>query len=133
MVDKGREPPPQYFEQPDVPLHLHGIWDAFFELTTERQIGMAAGPIPASIIKRYGAGEYGLEGDELDRFYRIIGRMDGEYLGYKPAAKPDPRERATAKIDDPRAMKEMLLDMQARKKAEMARKRKPQGRNNADA
>jgi hypothetical protein len=40
-----------------------------------------------SAIKRYGVNEYGLDGDELDRFSRIIGRMDAEYLA--SSIKPD--------------------------------------------
>jgi hypothetical protein len=121
MIDQGREPPPQFFEQPELALDLVGIMDAFCDLSTERQIGMTLGSIPVSKTKEYAA-ELELDGDELDRFCTLIVRMDAEYL--KPAVKPDPRERATARIDDPRAMKEFMLNLQARKKAVADRKKR---------
>lgn len=54
-----------------------GWYDDFWRLSTERQIGMGVGPIPASAIDRHVAG-WGYEDAELFEF--CIRRMDGVYL-----------------------------------------------------
>ena len=74
-----------------------GLYDAFGDLSTERQIGMAVGPIPRSKIKEYGRDELDLSGEALDRFMMTISRIDGEYLSMSSA--PHPMEQAAAKQD----------------------------------
>lgn len=92
MVAEGREPPAQYFKQPEIPEHLQFYWFAFFELGTERQIGMGLGPIPRSAIRDY-ANEWGIHSvDEFDRFSGIIGALDDEFLS---------TANATSKTDKP--------------------------------
>ncbi len=57
------------------------IYNDFFDLSTERQIGMGPGPIPASAIERHTAGwPY----DAAWMFRHCIREMDRAYL-----AKPD--------------------------------------------
>lgn len=63
-------------------------WDAFWELSTERQIGMAEGPIPASAIHEEARG---LSLDEMHGFRRVIRAMDAAYLGQR--ADPKAAER----------------------------------------
>lgn len=52
-------------------------YEDFWRLSTERQIGMGAGPIPASAIDRHVAGwSY----EDADAFEHCIRRMDEVYL-----------------------------------------------------
>lgn len=52
---------------------------AFFDLSTERQLGMNVGPIPWSNILAY-ASYSGLEADMIDVFIYTIREMDAAYL-----------------------------------------------------
>lgn len=71
-VPKGLTPP----ELNDVEWSL---WRAFWDLSTDRQIGMAAGPIMWTSISRY-APSTGLG---MQVFSSIIRAMDDAYLGHK--------------------------------------------------
>lgn len=65
------------------PLHdiEYAIWDAFWELSTDRQIGMGSGPIPYSSIARFEQENPGLD---LGGYFRsIIRDMDIMYLTHK--------------------------------------------------
>jgi hypothetical protein len=80
LYDEGKEPPRAYYERPEIASHLAWLSEAFSELGTERQIGMAVGPIPRSKIKEYLIEELGMVGDEYDRAYKTLRKVDGEYL-----------------------------------------------------
>lgn len=56
------------------------FWEAFRELSTERQVGMSAGPIPWSSIQRY-VQEHPFV--DANTFSRIIRAMDGAYLNHQ--------------------------------------------------
>lgn len=59
------------------------FWQAFWDLSTERQVSMQGGlPIPRSVIQRYGVENYG-PGPE---FIEVIRKMDAAYLNYKEGA-----------------------------------------------
>lgn len=80
LIDEGKEPPPQYYEQPELFEVARFYWDSFQDLSTERPIGMGLGPIPYSAIRRYGD-EYGMVSrDEFDFFADIIQGMDTEFI-----------------------------------------------------
>lgn len=80
MVKSGRMPEQAYFERPEIPASLTFVWQAFQDLTTDRQIGMGIGPIPFSSTLRY-ARLYGIESiDAFERFRALICAMDDEYL-----------------------------------------------------
>jgi len=59
-------------------------WGAFMDLTSERQVGMAEGPIPWSAINLWGnALSFELsEGDRCD-LHHVLGRMDKAYLEFR--------------------------------------------------
>lgn len=59
------------------------VWESFWELSTERQIGMAAGPIPVSKIVEHAGRRSGVPCETL---VRLIRDMDAEFL------KPPPKE-----------------------------------------
>lgn len=67
----------------DAPMQEHPLYyDAFWELHTERQVGMAQGPIPDSAIKAYAADpDLRLTRREQWAFKDIIRAMDNCYLG----------------------------------------------------
>ena len=52
---------------------------AFFKLSTERHVGMGAGPIPWSKKIAYGQ-HYGFDGVALEVFCDIVDHMDAHYL-----------------------------------------------------
>jgi hypothetical protein len=79
-VEDGKEPSPQFYEQPELSDDQFFYWTAFHQLTSDRQVGMGLGPIPYSAIRRY-ADEYDIVGrDEFQYFCGIIQAMDTEYL-----------------------------------------------------
>ena len=65
----------------EVPHHLSWTWEAFWTLSTERQMGFGAlGRIPFRAILEY-ARAYGLTGtDALDRLVHLVMAMDREFL-----------------------------------------------------
>jgi hypothetical protein len=68
------------------------LYTAFAELSTDRQLGMAEGPIPWSSIRRY-AHEYGFDLSDLSD---ILRRVDGAYLRHQ-AAKLEKRSGRSQK------------------------------------
>ncbi len=80
LIEKGREPPEAYFQQPEIPEDLQFYWLAFFDLSSERQIGMGIGPIPRSQIRHYAIEHDILSRDEFEHFYRIVRAIDEEYI-----------------------------------------------------
>lgn len=74
--------------RPDLFGHLQFEWIAFRALSTDRQIGMAMGPIPWLAIDRF-ASRYGLVGDDFDRLCEIIQAMDGAFREYHQKSSAD--------------------------------------------
>lgn len=79
MLERGGKLPswiedePEYF--PGDVFYLKAFW----ELSTERQIGFAPGPIPGSAIQEY-ARQKGLESYMMDMFTAVIRGLDTTYL-----------------------------------------------------
>lgn len=70
-----------------MPPHLQFHYVAFWELSTDRQIGFGIGPLPWSAIDRY-AGRFGIDDpDEFDRFKRLMRAMDRAFLGWRGEQK----------------------------------------------
>lgn len=62
--------------------HLDFVWSAWWELHTDRPIGMAVGPIPFTAIDAY-AGRYGIGAlDAFEAFAGLIRAMDAVYLDW---------------------------------------------------
>lgn len=86
-------PLPQWFlDEPVADPGTRLVVDAFWELTTERAVGMALGQIPQSRIDDYGA-RLGLSRGMMALFTAAIRTCDDAYLSW--AAKR--RERAQGK------------------------------------
>jgi len=63
------------------------ILDAFFELSTDRQLGFSEGPIPFTALDAY-ARRIGIDGlDEFMQLRRLIRALDREYLKRPKAAE----------------------------------------------
>jgi hypothetical protein len=65
------------------------IWSAFWELSTDRQLGFGAeGRIPSKSIRSFAADHDLSQPDDYAWFLAIIREMDAEYLGMRaPGAK----------------------------------------------
>jgi hypothetical protein len=68
--------------------HLQFEWSAFRSLSTDRQIGMALGPISWSSIDRF-ASRHGLIRDDFDRLCNLIQAMDAAYRDYHETKSAD--------------------------------------------
>lgn len=66
---------------PDLWLGLGLYYRGFLDLTSDRQIGMAVGPIPMSVILEYCA-RYGIEGEQQEDFIWLVARLDQKYLAW---------------------------------------------------
>lgn len=66
-----------------IPPELHDVewfyWQAFWELSTDRQAGMSTGPIPWSSIAGYAASHPWVD---LSSFVSIMRTMDGVYVAH---------------------------------------------------
>jgi len=109
MIERGREAPPEFYDCPEVEPHLVWLWDAFWELGTERQLGMTIGPIPGSKIRDYLHGELDLHGADYDRAKAIIRKADTAYVGMLNSRKEDePKLRDQAKATDSEGVKRVM-------------------------
>jgi hypothetical protein len=71
--------------------HLQFQWQAFWDLHTDRPMGMSVGPIPFGAIHVY-ADRYGIEGvDEFDAFRDLIRAMDDAYLTWSAKRRDKPK------------------------------------------
>lgn len=76
---KGRPLPQWYLDEPDIDPINNFYLQAFYDLSTCRNIGQILGPIPWNIIVQYA--EYsGLEIDMTDLFIRVMRSLDLAYL-----------------------------------------------------
>jgi len=80
-------------ERPQLPDHLQFVWSAWWELHTDRPVGMAVGAIPFSAIDRYAA-RYGIDGmDHFDAFREAVRALDGAYLKWAGERRSSSIER----------------------------------------
>jgi len=109
MIDRGREAPAEYYERPEIEPHLNWLRSAFWELSTERQLGMTIGPIPGSKIREYLRDELDLYGAEYDRARAIIRKVDNAYMAMLTSRKDDGPEMAdTAKTTDSEGVRRVV-------------------------
>lgn len=77
VMRKARRPVPDNLFPPPVMSGWEPWLAAFWELGTDRQLGMATGPIPAASIDRHTAG---WPRDDAAMFRRVMRALDGAYL-----------------------------------------------------
>ena len=109
MAERGRDAPAEFYERPEIASHLTLIWNAFWELGTERQLGMSVGPIPGSKIREYLREELELHGAEYERARAIIRKADDAWLGILNARKDEePKVSDMAKATDAEGVKRVM-------------------------
>ena len=74
--------PSRIANAPTIPEFMEFYLDAFYELTTDRQIGFGEGPIPHRSISDY-CSKLLLDDDEERDFVYFIRLMDNSYLKYR--------------------------------------------------
>ena len=116
MAERGRDAPEGFYDRPEVEPHLAWLWSAFWELSTERQLGMAVGPIPGSKIREYLRDEMELVGAEYDRARAIMRKADDAWCGMLNARKGDePVLRDAAKVTDTEGVKRVMRGLDKRR------------------
>ena len=109
MMEQGREAPEEFYDRPEVEPHLNWLWIAFWELGTERQLGMSVGPIPGSKIRDYLRDELDLHDAEYERARAIIRKADDAYVGMLNRRNDDkPKTADRAKATDGEGVKRVL-------------------------
>jgi hypothetical protein len=80
--------PPGYIARPALLAGLQFLWNAFWELTTDRALGFGGeGRIPSMAIRSF-AKEHGITGNDFPWFLAVIREMDAEYLGMRTPTQP---------------------------------------------
>lgn len=116
MAERGRNAPDAFYDRSEVDPHLTWLWAAFWELGTERQLGMSVGPIPGSKIREYLRDEMELTGVEYDRAKAIIRKADDAYLGMLNRRKDDgPVLADAAKATDIEGVKRVMRRLDKRR------------------
>jgi hypothetical protein len=123
-VERGIEPAAWLFTQPEIWTQNRFYWEAFNELSSERQIGMGMGPIPRSAIKRYAA-EFAIEGEDYDVFHSIIRQMDNKYISLANSPSKNTNDKGmVAEASDPDRTRAVMEVIKARAAAANKRQTK---------
>ena len=77
--EKGREPPKWYTDEPHLSAGQAWYVKAFWDLDSERQLGMSLGRIPRTCTRKYGS-EAGLCEDMIEVLWCVIQALDAAYL-----------------------------------------------------
>lgn len=120
---RGMKVPAEFLDRPEMVPDYVFYWNAFHDLGTERQLGMAAGPIPRSAVRAY-ALEQGIGGDRFDLFWSIIRELDGAQMKlWAPKDKEDVIPLPRAAEDNPADDKRGRIRLPAPEPAPKTRKR----------
>lgn len=94
--------------RPELPLYLEFAMLAYCQLSTERELGMVAGPIPYTSILQWAHAMDLTDIDEIDDLANVLWKADGmvsdhykkkpQSLSGKPAPTPGHKPIATGKI-----------------------------------
>lgn len=87
--------------------------DAWNDLSPERPVGFSEGYIPRELIKRYGAEDLGLDGDDLEFFVQVIRRTDIGYLSGDAPTSSDSKVREVVSVNDAAGVKGLLSRLAA--------------------
>lgn len=89
--------PPALQGRPTLPDHLAMAWEAFADLSSERQSGFSVGQVPWTAIMAY-ADHLGIEDpDERDDFKTLINALDGAVLKHHDTQSKKAAEQAGRK------------------------------------
>lgn len=122
FIAAGRAPDESFFKRPELDALEMALHAAFYDLSTERQIGMAIGPIPRSKMRAYASSELQLSADEADWFCGVLSRIDGQYLSMiRPKNKDEPKMRDSAPPNDPAGTRRILKNLAKKPEAKPAK------------
>lgn len=76
-LEKAGKPVPDRLRMPDILPGCDEYLEAFFELSSDRQIGMVPGPLPAASIARH---VQGWDTAEADRFRQVMRALDAVFM-----------------------------------------------------
>lgn len=88
--------PEKIRDKPRLRVGLEFYWRAFWELSTDRDIGMAEGPIPWTAI-HWWAARHDIRGEEFDRLVLLIKAMDVVYIEERSKSQKKSMDRASKK------------------------------------
>lgn len=74
-------------------MGLSLYYTAYFDLTSDRSVGMGEGPIPWTSIERY-CDAFGIEGEQREDMHFFLREMDRAYLGHRA-------KEATNQVESP--------------------------------
>lgn len=95
-IEEGRPVPPGYLDRPPVEPESAFVWEAFWELSSDRDSGFGEGDIPFRAIDRF-AQRYGIDDlDEFDEFRSMIRGVDREYLKIRAEQREADKEPASS-------------------------------------
>lgn len=80
-LEAAGKPVPDRLKMPEILPGCDDYLAAFFELSSDRQIGMAPGPLPAASIARHVAG---WDSAEAERFRQVMRALDQVFLAERP-------------------------------------------------
>lgn len=105
---KRRIPLPEKIANaPRILKGLEGFYIAFWELSTDRQSGMGAGPIPWTAINLYCQRE-GVTGEDYDYLLDMVRAMDRVFLDYQKEKSDEREAAAKAAREGPISQKRMV-------------------------
>jgi len=115
LIDRGKPVPSEYLRRPRLHPEYQIYWDAFWELSSDRQVGMAIGRIPFTAIDCY-ARRYGFEEiDEFDRFVSVMRAMDSEFR--RLTSPEETKKGLEVKATDIEGVKSVFDRLQKRQEA----------------
>lgn len=82
--------------KPDITAGLDVYWQAFTDLNTSRELGMAEGPIPWTAMDQW-ATRHRIVGEDFDRLVIILRGMDATYLKHRSKASNKTLGKSTKK------------------------------------
>lgn len=93
-MERGQPPPSWVEEEPACPPPAEAFLRAFWQLSTERQIGFTIGQIPVSKIEEYGE-KRGFDSVTLDILKQMVRALDTAFLEWvaKEREKDGKRKR----------------------------------------
>jgi hypothetical protein len=73
---------PALDNRPDLESHVVWVWNAFQQLNSCRQFGMAVGPIPWTAVNEYAMRHGIVDMDDFEEFRFLIVAMDETFLSH---------------------------------------------------
>lgn len=100
LVGRGQPAPAWTNDRPELLPGEEFYLNAFWDLNTERHVGMSLGHIPCSKIRAYGAAA-GLDSDTMELFVAVIRVMDSAFIKWAIEQQERARKHAAQPTKPP--------------------------------